>query len=194
MEKTRTYSIHPAAFIYQAAAAPHQSFLSIGSEVPIAKKSSFLILEWLPLAIIILKDSLRFATPSGEAKGKKPYALTIHPAAQFRALRADAIRPYGYAAYHCGNLQVSFLKLHLFGNGAGESKIGGESGKTLAMETSPYLKEMFTPYGIMISRQKLLWKSTKQKEAKKERMWKMQKRMKISWKIQQRVDFRECLW
>ena len=48
-------------------------FLSIGSEVPIAKKSSF---------------------PSGEAEGKKPYAFTIHPTAQFRGLRADSIRPY----------------------------------------------------------------------------------------------------
>ena len=54
-------------------AIPHQSFLSIGSEVPIAKKSSF---------------------PSGEAEGKKPYAFTIHPTAQFRELRADSIRPY----------------------------------------------------------------------------------------------------
>ena len=73
VEKTRTYSIHPVAFIDQPFAAPHQSFLAIGSEVPIAKKSSF---------------------PSGEAEGKKPYAFTIHPTAQFRGLRADAIRPY----------------------------------------------------------------------------------------------------
>ncbi len=73
VEKTRTYSIHPVAFIDQPFAAPHQSFLSIGSEVPIAKKSSF---------------------PSGEAEGKKPYAFTIHPTAQFRGLRADSIRPY----------------------------------------------------------------------------------------------------
>ena len=63
--------------------------------------------------------------PRGEAKGKKPYALTVHPTAQSRQLRADAIRPYGYAAYHCGNLQVSFLKLHLFGNGAGEGQNWG---------------------------------------------------------------------
>ena len=102
--------------------------------------------------------------------------------------------PYGYAAYHCGNLQVRILKLHLSENGAGESKIGGRQRKKLAAETSPHLKEMFTPYGIMISRQKLLWKSTKQKGTKRERVWKMQKRMKISWKIQQRVDFRGCLW
>jgi len=74
VEKTRTYSIHPVAFIDQPFAAPHQSFLAIGSEVPIAKKSSF---------------------PSGEAEGKKPYAFTIHPTVQFRGLRADAIRPYG---------------------------------------------------------------------------------------------------
>ena len=73
VEKTRTYSIHPVAFIDQPFAAPHQSFLAIGSEVPIAKKSSF---------------------PPGEAEGKKPYAFTIHPTAQFRGLRADSIRPY----------------------------------------------------------------------------------------------------
>ena len=116
-------------------AVPHQSFLAIGSEVPIAKKSSF---------------------PSGEAKGQKTYAFTTQRTAQSRQLRADSVRLYGYAAYHCGNLQVRILKLHLSENGAGESKIGGCNGKKLAAETSPHLKEMFTPYGIMISRQKLL--------------------------------------
>ena len=49
MEKTRTYAIHPAAFKNQPVAAPHQSFLPIGSEAPIVKKSSF---------------------PPGEAKGE----------------------------------------------------------------------------------------------------------------------------
>ena len=73
MVKFGTYATHPAAFVNQPFAAPHQSFLAIGSEVPIAKKSSF---------------------PSGEAEGKKPYAFTIHPTAQFRELRADSIRPY----------------------------------------------------------------------------------------------------
>ena len=41
MVETETYSIHRSAFIYQPVAAPHQSFLPIGSEVPLAKKSSF---------------------------------------------------------------------------------------------------------------------------------------------------------
>ena len=49
MVETETYSIHRSAFIYQPVAAPHQSFLPIGSEVPLAKKSSF---------------------PPGEAKGR----------------------------------------------------------------------------------------------------------------------------
>jgi len=49
--ETETYTIHLTAFIYQPVAAPHQSFLSTGSEVPFDKKSSF---------------------PPGEAKGKKP--------------------------------------------------------------------------------------------------------------------------
>ena len=41
MVKIETNTTHPATFIYQPVAAPHQSFLPIGSEVPIAKKSSF---------------------------------------------------------------------------------------------------------------------------------------------------------
>ena len=41
MVKIGTYSTHPAAFLDQPFAAPHQSFLPIGSEVPIDKKSSF---------------------------------------------------------------------------------------------------------------------------------------------------------
>ncbi len=47
--KTKTNAIHPVAFINQPVAAPHQSFLPIGSEVPLVKKSSF---------------------PPGEAKGR----------------------------------------------------------------------------------------------------------------------------
>ena len=47
--KTKTNAIHPVAFINQPLAAPHQSFLPIGSEVPLVKKSSF---------------------PPGEAKGR----------------------------------------------------------------------------------------------------------------------------
>ena len=39
--KTKTNAIHPVAFINQPLAAPHQSFLPIGSEVPLVKKSSF---------------------------------------------------------------------------------------------------------------------------------------------------------
>ena len=49
MVETETNTIHPAAFIYQPVAAPHQAFLSTGSEVPFDKKSSF---------------------PPGEAKGQ----------------------------------------------------------------------------------------------------------------------------
>ena len=41
MVETETYTIHLTAFIYQPVAAPHQSFLSTGSEVPFDKKSSF---------------------------------------------------------------------------------------------------------------------------------------------------------
>ena len=39
--KTETNAIYPAAFINKPVAAPHQAFLPIGSEVPLAKKSSF---------------------------------------------------------------------------------------------------------------------------------------------------------
>ena len=49
MVKTWTNAIHIVAFVNQPVAAPHQSFLPIGSEVPIDKKSSF---------------------PPGEAKGR----------------------------------------------------------------------------------------------------------------------------
>ena len=73
MEYVLVFSTQRGNLKLLAIAAPHQSFLSIGSEVPIAKKSSF---------------------PSGEAEGKKPYAFTIHPTVQFRELRADSIRPY----------------------------------------------------------------------------------------------------
>ena len=49
MVKTETNAIHPATFMNQPVAAPHQAFLPIGSEVPLVKKSSF---------------------PPGEAKGR----------------------------------------------------------------------------------------------------------------------------
>ena len=49
MVKTETNTIHPAAFMNQPVATPHQAFLPIGSEVPLVKKSSF---------------------PPGEAKGR----------------------------------------------------------------------------------------------------------------------------
>ena len=39
--KTKTNTIHPAAFMNKPVAAPHQAFLPIGSEVPLVKKSSF---------------------------------------------------------------------------------------------------------------------------------------------------------
>ena len=39
--KTKTNTIHPAAFQNQPVAAPHQAFLPIGSEEPLVKKSSF---------------------------------------------------------------------------------------------------------------------------------------------------------
>ena len=41
MVEIETNAIHPAAFIYQPVATPHQAFLPIGSEVPLVKKSSF---------------------------------------------------------------------------------------------------------------------------------------------------------
>ena len=41
MVETETNTIHPAIFINQPVAAPHQAFLPIGSEVPLVKKSSF---------------------------------------------------------------------------------------------------------------------------------------------------------
>ena len=47
--KTETNTSHPAAFIYQPVAAPHQSRQNIGSEVPIFHRDSF---------------------PPGEAKGQ----------------------------------------------------------------------------------------------------------------------------
>ena len=39
--ETEINTIHPAAFMNQPVAAPHQAFLPIGSEVPLVKKSSF---------------------------------------------------------------------------------------------------------------------------------------------------------
>ena len=39
--KTETNAIYPAAFMNKPVASPHQSFLPIGSEVPLVKKSSF---------------------------------------------------------------------------------------------------------------------------------------------------------
>ena len=41
MVKTWTNAIHIVAFVNQPLATPHQAFLPIGSEVPLAKKSSF---------------------------------------------------------------------------------------------------------------------------------------------------------
>ena len=72
MEETRTYATHPAAFINQPVAAPHQSFLPIGSEVPLVKKSSF---------------------PPGEAKGEVAGAGTIQFTYLFREQRG-AKSPY----------------------------------------------------------------------------------------------------
>ena len=66
MVETETYTIHPAAFIDQPVATPHQSFLSTGSEVPFDKKSSF---------------------PPGEAKGKKPQAIHNQRTTLSRKLR-----------------------------------------------------------------------------------------------------------
>ena len=40
MEETEANAIHLGAFVDQPIAAPHQSFLPIGSEVPLVKKSS----------------------------------------------------------------------------------------------------------------------------------------------------------
>ena len=57
MVQSGTYASHPAAFLDQPFAAPHQSFLSTGSEVPLDKKSSF---------------------PPGEAKRCKPLACTLY--------------------------------------------------------------------------------------------------------------------
>jgi len=41
MEKAGTNAIHIVAFVNQPLATPHQAFLPIGSEVPLAKKSNF---------------------------------------------------------------------------------------------------------------------------------------------------------
>ena len=57
-----------------AVAAPHQSFLAIGSEAPIAKKSSF---------------------PSGEAKNCNRTLSPFNERLSYAGARADAIRPYG---------------------------------------------------------------------------------------------------
>ena len=61
MVKTWTNAIHIVAFVNQPVAAPHQSFLPIGSEAPLVKKSSF---------------------PPGEAKGRLreliPFNVPIH--------------------------------------------------------------------------------------------------------------------
>ena len=73
MVKTETNTTHPAAFIDQPVATPHQSRQNIGSEVPIFHRDSF---------------------PPGEAKGCMIYTFAIQRTTLSHNVRADAIRPY----------------------------------------------------------------------------------------------------
>ena len=75
MEKTRTYATHPAAFIDQPVATPHQSFLSTGSEVPFDKKSSF---------------------PPGEAKNSK--TVSGYHSTEY----TPSVSPFGLTAFNSG--------------------------------------------------------------------------------------------
>ena len=78
--KTKTNAIHPVAFINQPLAAPHQSFLPIGSEVPLVKKSSF---------------------PPGEAKGEVAGAGTIQFTYLFREQRGAKSSYHLQIGYSC---------------------------------------------------------------------------------------------
>ena len=79
MVKTETNSIHLTAFIYQPVAAPHQAFLSISSEVPLVKKSSF---------------------PQGKPRTQKLFDNTIQRSTQLRKLRvAKLATPTGVRAF-----------------------------------------------------------------------------------------------
>ena len=117
MEKTRTYATHPAAFVNQPVAAPHQAFLPIGSEVPLVKKSSFppgeaknsenhQILPFIePLRCVSFGRLI--ASPTGRVPiferskilkytpSVSPFGLTAPPEVEPRALRASG----GTAAY-----------------------------------------------------------------------------------------------
>ena len=64
MVKTETNTTHPAAFIDQPVATPHQSRQNIGSEVPIFHRDSF---------------------PPGEAKGEAAEAGFIQRSALFHS-------------------------------------------------------------------------------------------------------------
>ena len=72
MVKTETNSIHLTAFIYQPVAAPHQAFLSISSEVPLVKKSSF---------------------PRGKPRTQKLFDNAIQRSTQLRKLRVAKLAP-----------------------------------------------------------------------------------------------------
>ena len=79
MVKTETNSIHLTAFIYKPVAAPHQAFLSISSEVPLVKKSSF---------------------PRGKLRTQKLFDNTIQRSTQLRKLRvARLATPTGVRAF-----------------------------------------------------------------------------------------------
>ena len=71
--ETEINTIHPAAFMNQPVAAPHQAFLPIGSEVPLVKKSSF---------------------PRGKPRTQKFLAISIQPTALLRELREATSLPY----------------------------------------------------------------------------------------------------
>ena len=80
MVKTETNSIHLTAFIYQPVAAPHQAFLSISSEVPLVKKSSF---------------------PRGKPRTQKLFDNTIQRSTQLRKLRVAKLATPTEAVQNC---------------------------------------------------------------------------------------------
>ena len=73
MEKTGTYATHPAAFIDQPVATPHQSRQNIGSELPIFHRDSF---------------------PPGEAEGQLRKLDSFNEQLSYAGFRAADSRPY----------------------------------------------------------------------------------------------------
>ena len=131
MEKTRTYATHPAAFVNQPVAAPHQAFLPIGSEVPLVKKSSFppgeaknsenhQILPFIEPLRCVSFGRLR-ASPTGRVPIFERSKILKHPLSQ--PVRADSSPRGGAKSTSCQrrHCRLCFVAadLSVTGNGGG---------------------------------------------------------------------------